>query len=91
MRRRNKMKGDVETTLRIATENLTKDIGDPNVYLILALSEDDDIWIASNYSLGELKLFIHRLFDEHPYFDKIVDMVRLEREIENEVTMGEWR
>ncbi len=85
------MKNDVKTTLKIATEKLTKDIGDPNVFLILAPDEDGDVWIASNYSLDELKLFIHRLFDEHPYFDRIVDIVSHERIIEDEVKMGEWR
>ena len=85
------MKGNIETTLKIATEKLTRDIGDPNVYLILTLDEDDDVWIASNYSLDELKLFVHRLFIEHPYFNKIVDIVKHERVIESEITMGEWK
>lgn len=85
------MKSKAETTLRTATEKLTKDVGDPDVFLILTLAEDDDVWIASNYSLDDLKLFIHRLFIEHPYFDRIVDIVKHERIIESEVTMGEWR
>ncbi len=83
------MKNDVKATLRMATEKLTKDIGDPNVFLIPALAEDDDVWTASNYSLDDLKLFIHRLFNEHPYFDRIVNIVSHERIIESEVAMEE--
>jgi len=85
------MRSDVETTLRMAAERLVEDIGDPDVFLILAPDKDGVVWISSNSSLNELKMFINGLLDEYPYFSKIVDIVELEREIESEVTMGEWR